>query len=113
MIRRKENGFTLIEVLLIVMILGLLAAIAYASIFPTRAEGFKVQCRNNRVAINSKIDLYYFEHGEWPDNTNFEEDILGNNEFFPDGKPVCQKGGTYSINESTHRCQCSDPEHND
>ena len=105
MFKREEKGFTLIEVLLIMLIIGLLAAIAYASVFPTREEGFKVQCRSNRANINAKIDIYYFENGVWPDESNFEEAILKNTNYFPDGEPKCQKDGTYSIN-GNYRCEC-------
>lgn len=104
---KKENGFTLIEVLLIVLILGLLAAIAYASVFPTREEGYRVQCLSNRTIINAKIDDYYFQNGEWPDETTFESAVLGNVNYFPDGKPKCQKDGTYTIN-ANYRAQCSE-----
>jgi general secretion pathway protein G len=107
MFRGKENGFTFIEVLLIVLILGLLAAIAYASVFPTRDEGYRVQCLNNRSIINAKIDDYYFQNGEWPTEENFETEVLGNASYFPDGRPKCEKDGVYTINTTTYRCQCS------
>lgn len=107
MYKRKESGFTLIEVLLIMLILGLLAAIAYASVFPTREEGYRVQCLNNRSIINAKIDDYYFQNGDWPDADEFSNDILNNTAYFPDGSPKCQKNGTYTVNES-YRTECSE-----
>ncbi|MEK7395903.1 MAG: prepilin-type N-terminal cleavage/methylation domain-containing protein [Candidatus Poribacteria bacterium] len=110
MFKRKENGFTLIEVLLIMLIIGLLAAIAYASVFPSREEGFRVQCLNNRSIINAKIDDYYFQNGTWPDETTFANAILNNADYFPDGSPQCQKKGNYTIN-ANYRAECSRPEH--
>ncbi len=107
MFRRKENGFTLIEVLLIMLIIGLLAAIAYASVFPTREEGFKVQCRSNRSIINEKIDDYYFQNGIWPDETTFESEVLDSVNYFPDGRPKCQKSGEYEINIENYRTRCT------
>ena len=64
--RRCEQGFTLLELLVVLAILGMLAAIAaprvIAYLGSARADSAKVQMRN----IATALDLYRLEMGRYP-----------------------------------------------
>ena len=103
-LKRNPKGFSLVEVLIVVVVLGILSAIAIPRYMDTKDQSQKNACRTNLTTIDNIIEEYHSKTGFW---TNQLTDITENTAHFPDGPPACPDGGTYSINESTNRVQCS------
>jgi prepilin-type N-terminal cleavage/methylation domain-containing protein len=113
-LRKNKKGFTLIEVLLIVVILGIIAAIAVPRLMSSRAEAQMISCRANVANINMAIEKYFYDHNAYPAS------LVGSGEtalfaatadaelYFPDGPPICGATGnstTYTMNLN-HRAKC-------
>jgi len=133
-LRKNQKGFTLIEVLLIVVILGIIAAIAIPRLMASRQEAQLQSCRANVANINTAIEKYYLDYGFYPadlDGTTatvaatadaagtagslFIATFLFNGvaePYFPDGAPLCGAGGAYAMN-ANHRAFCSVTTHGD
>jgi len=107
-LKRRQKGFTLIEVLLIVVILGIIAAIAIPRLMASRAQAQEKTCRTNVANINTALEKYYFDTGKYPGDTGAATftDFLSLTDYFPDGAPVCPSGGTYSL-KTTKRAKCT------
>jgi type IV pilus assembly protein PilA len=58
---RKEDGFTLIEILVVIMIVGVLAAIALPSFFSQRDKAHDAQAKTNLVTAQKAIEAYFTE----------------------------------------------------
>ena len=96
---RPKKGFTLVELLIVVSILGVLATIALPRIMG-RAKTAKINaCKTNVALINSQLELYYQNKGEWP---NFLTDLDDPN-YFPDELPNCPFGTFYHYTMIIHR----------
>ncbi len=90
-----EGGFTFVEVLAVILILGVLIAVALPNYFGAEADA-KIAVRKSNVrAINSALALYQFKNnGVCPTAAEFDSaTFLGNTTYFPDGKPVDPVGG--------------------
>lgn len=83
---RSKKGFTLVELMIVVLILGALAAIAIPRIIGGATTARENACATNIDLINSQIELYYANTGGWPATLDV---VTGNTAYFPDGEPVC------------------------
>jgi prepilin-type N-terminal cleavage/methylation domain-containing protein len=83
---RSRKGFTLVELMIVVLILGALAAIAVPRIVGGAASAKANACKTNIDLINSQIELYYSNTGSWPATLSV---VTGDTDYFPDGPPTC------------------------
>lgn len=62
----KSSGFTLIEVMVVVVILGILAAFIVPTIMSRPEQARKVKVKQDILAIQSALDLYKLDNGIYP-----------------------------------------------
>ncbi len=92
---RNRKGFTLVELLIVVLILGALAAIAVPRILGGATSAKANACHTNIDTINSQIELYYAKEGSWPNNL---KKVTKDTDYFPDGEPICPVTGANYAN---------------
>jgi len=95
-----RKGFTLVELLVVVLILGALAAIAVPRIIGGATNAKINACKTNVDLINSQVELYYANGGSWPGSL---PTITNDPNYFPDGAPACPFGTAYNYSGVTHR----------
>ncbi len=83
----SKKGVTLVELLIVVLILGALAAIAIPRLSQSADTAKKNGCKTNIDIINSQIELYAAENdGSYPATLTV---ITNSTTYFPDGPPKC------------------------
>lgn len=97
--RNRKRGFTLVELLIVVLILAALAAIAVPRIGASAANARIRACETNVSIVNSQIELYTANEGSAPAVIG---DVTGNVAYFPDGAPVCPFATAYVIGANGH-----------
>jgi len=97
---QKKKGLTLVELLVVVLILGALAAIAIPRITVSANTAKANACKTNVDTINTQLELYYNDNGSWPSTLS---DLTSDANYFPDGAPSCPFGTAYSYSTTTHR----------
>ncbi len=75
--RKKSRGFTLVEILIVVVILGILAAIVIPQFTQASTEAREASLRSNLQSIRSQIELFKIQHNDIAptDNTTFEDQM--------------------------------------
>ena len=100
---RNKKGFTLVELLIVVLILGALAAIAIPRITASAYGAKEKACATNIDIMNSQIELWAANNdGTYPATLAA---ITGNDDYFPDGAPTCPLDGDYTMG-SDKRVTC-------
>lgn len=97
---KNKRGFTLVELMVVVLILGALAFIAIPRIGQSSTRAKINACETNVDLLNSQIELYYATQGSWPSSLST---ITSDANYFPDGEPVCPFGDPYVYSSTTHR----------
>jgi len=99
------KGLTLIELLIVIIILGALAAIAIPRMSQSSATAKEKACLTNIATMDTQIELYHADSatGAWPVFAT----LIADTNYFPDGDPVCPSDGVYSMNATTYRVHCS------
>lgn len=62
----KQRGFSLIEIMVVVVILGILSALIIPKIMSRPDEARKVKAKSDVLAIQNALDLYKLDNGFYP-----------------------------------------------
>jgi len=62
-----KKGFTLVELLVVMAILGVLVTVTLGSFRSSQARGRDAQRKSDLKQISSALELYYSDYGKYPD----------------------------------------------
>ncbi len=76
---RRASGFTLIEVMIVIAILGLLAAVAIPQFKSNKEEGKAASMVSSLSILRTAIDSYWTQHDDFPGPTaaKLADQLLG------------------------------------
>lgn len=63
---KKQKGFTLVELLIVIIIIGILATLVIVTFQGVQAKARDSKRQTDINALNSQIQAYYAEHGWYP-----------------------------------------------
>jgi general secretion pathway protein G len=104
----NQRGFTFVEVLAVILVLGVLVAIALPNYFGAEADARSAVRTANVRSINSALALYQYRNGSCPADATAFTAFLSNTSYFPDGAPTDPVGGGttfFSTNYNASRCR--------
>jgi len=94
------GGFTLVEIMIVVAIIGLLAALVIPNVLRASARSQATTCINNLRQIDTAIQQFSVEAGKKVGDTiNYPNDLTPYIRLNHNGViPPCPIGGTYAAN---------------
>jgi prepilin-type N-terminal cleavage/methylation domain-containing protein len=69
---RNQKGFTLLEIMLVVLIIGIIALLALPRLLVTRRIAQEQTCLGNQSAIRTHLEAYKWDWGFYPGGTDAE-----------------------------------------
>jgi general secretion pathway protein G len=98
--KHRHGGFSLLELLAVVVILGIIALVIVPRIDFSSTAAEENACLQNRAEINAAVERYSFENGSLPSALA----DLNTPTCFPDGIPNCpMSGNAYTLSPATGR----------
>jgi prepilin-type N-terminal cleavage/methylation domain-containing protein len=107
-----KAGFTLVEIMIVVAIIGLLASIAIPNFVRARKEAQKQACINNLRQIDGAIQQWALEKNQSANSPVSQENV---SEYLGRGTsgefPECPAGGNYTLVDVQTPPTCDVPGH--
>ena len=94
--KKMQKGFTLVEIMIVVAIIAILAAIAIPNFIAYRNESQGNACVSNMSSLKTAAESYLTKN---PNTTEFTDEMLAptDGKGFLKKMPTCPKGGAYTV----------------
>jgi len=103
---RNRGAFTLVEIMIVVAIIGLLAAVAIPNLITARKKAQRQACIMNMKAIAGAKENWALDYKKGDADTPSDTDLFGRDKYI-ENKPACPAGGTYNIGPVSEKPTCS------
>lgn len=103
---KKSKGFTLVEIMIVVLIIGILLAIAVPNFIKARESSRAKTCIANLRQVESAKEQWAMENKKGANDTPAWADLVGANAYMK-AQPACPSGGNYTIGDIATQPTCS------
>jgi prepilin-type N-terminal cleavage/methylation domain-containing protein len=102
----RKSGFTLVEIMIVVAIIGLLAAIAIPNFIKARESSQKNACIANLKQIDGAKNTWALENKKVSSETPATTALYGATLYIRD-EPSCPAAGVYTIGTVSEKPKCN------
>jgi len=103
---RGKTGFTLVEIMIVVAVIGLLASIAVPNFVRARSSSRRSVCIANLKKMSEAKITWAMEQNRSNTDTPLDSDLFGPESYLR-AKPICPAGGAYALENVALRPTCT------
>ena len=108
--RRTSSAFTLLEIMIVVTLIGVLAAVAIPAYNHSVTKTQTRACITNLKSIDMAKAQWMADARKGIEDTPTDAELFGDDKYIRD-KPKCPSGGTYDLRSAGAKPVCSVPGH--
>lgn len=75
---KRQDGFTLIEIMVVVIIIGLLSALVVPNLFDKQTRAFQIRAQSDISRIGSELELYRLDTFTYPSTSEGLQALVTN-----------------------------------
>lgn len=68
--RRREEGFTLVELMVVIVIIGLLATVVLVNVMPSQDKAMQTKARADIATLEQAMEMYRLDNFSYPADLN-------------------------------------------
>ena len=103
---KRNKAFTLVEIMIVVLIIGILMSIAVPNFVKARESSRKNTCIANLKRIDSSKEQWAMDQRKNAGDACAMTDLVGTTAYMK-ANPACPSGGTYTVNAVGANPACS------
>jgi type II secretion system protein G len=119
MMKKDNKGFTLVELMVVLLIIGILVAIAIPIYNKTQENAQKRACQSNLRTLDGAAAQYHAAKGNYPNAANYddlanltEDDVfVGNNGYIKELPQCPSSGADYKYDATEGKFTCNQTGH--
>ena len=90
--KQQIKGYTLVELMIVIVIIGMLASIILPHMVKGRYQAQFTSCQANLRNLASALEIYHTDKDRYPDDTTWQDDLFkasGGNPPYMQPEPTC------------------------